>query len=438
MKFIEPDDLKIPRAYFTEFDRINYSQIERSREEIREIAKALERKVKFLGLIKGMVVIDAADIYKSEMCKNFLSESEIVLKEGLLVPTLASKHKDFSEFLAFEREHSPEKHLYAGKEAEEIDTFIAGYVETALRWDAGASTKWFKKRLICDLEDERSVLRFNTPNVQRSTVKKVVKRIRALKSPERIDIYKIAKDSHNKELWFRLSEYADFIYYLSNARAVNCEGVLPQENLMEFSITDLTGHKTTLSDWEIFYRILTSIIKDRTQKIFPVEILDNLTFEDIVELRKNLLHDDFIHKYNGLIDKTKERVEIADATELVLNMEEIMEMETELHKTFTDAVNSEVGMMRGLKRRCDASKILINTGALLTFYGQLESVAQITANTISMCGYGEMLDGMENSVRHKVSNMIRYIDRRSLDDKPVLLKFLSEVSKKQSAKYVGM
>lgn len=55
MKFIDPTDLKIPRVYFTEFDRITYSQVAWTAEDVEEIKHNLERKVKLLGLIKGVV-----------------------------------------------------------------------------------------------------------------------------------------------------------------------------------------------------------------------------------------------------------------------------------------------------------------------------------------------------------------------------------------------
>lgn len=57
MKFIDPTDLKIPRVYFTEFDSITYSQVKWIAEDVEEIKRNLERKIKLLGLIKGVVII---------------------------------------------------------------------------------------------------------------------------------------------------------------------------------------------------------------------------------------------------------------------------------------------------------------------------------------------------------------------------------------------
>ncbi len=438
MKFIDPTDLKIPRVYFTEFDSITYSQVKWIAEDVEEIKRNLERKVKLLGLIKGVVIIATSHFFESKLAQEFIKENPIVLEEGIILPALISKYKNFSDFLSAKREESKERERYLSKDKDEINTLLANSVNAVVKWDVDLTTKWFKQRLLQDLGNEKSVLRFNLSAVPLPVIGNVASCIRELESPSRGRIYDIAKNSGDKILWARLCDYTDFIYYLSGARAVNSEGVLPQENLIDFSITDLARGKTKLSDYEIFYRIFLRIIKDKTQKFFPVEILDLLTFEDIVELRETLLHSGFVEKYNKLMEKTKERVEITDTEQLILSVDELSQFENELHLIFTDTVVTEVYQMKKIDLQKRWLKVLTSLGALLTFYGTIESMIQLTVNVLSLCGFNAQISQTERRMKQNLQRIEKLADRSSFDKKPLLLKYLADISKKYSSKLIGV
>lgn len=436
MKFIDPTNLKIPRAYFTEFDRVTYSQVAWTTKDVVEIKLNLERKVKLLGLIKGVVIIATSHLFESELAQEFIRENPIVLKEGIILPALISKYKNFSDFLSAKREESKEREQYLSKDKDEINSLLSNCVDSVVKWDVQLTTKWFKQRLLQDLVDERSVLRFNLSTVPPLLIEDVASHICELESPSRGELYNIAKNSGNKVLWTRLCDYTDFVYYLSGALAVNSEGILPQENLIDFSIVDLVRRKTKLSDYEIFYRVFLNIIKDRTQKFFPVEILDMLTFEDIIELRKSLLHSGFVEKYNVLMEKTKQRVEITDTDHLILNVDELNQFENELHLIFTDTVVTEVNQIKRIDLRKRGLKVLTSIGSLLTFYGTIESVIQLAVNVLSLLGLDMQIHQTERRIQQNLQKMVKFVDRSSLDKKPLLLKFLAEISKKYSSKLV--
>lgn len=436
INLIAPIYLKIPRAYFTEFDRITYSQVAWTMEDVGEIKRNLERKVKLLGLIKGVVIIATSHLFESELAQEFIKENPIVLEKGIILPALISKYKNFSDFLSAKREESKERERYLTTDKDEIKTLLSNYVDTVVSWNVDLTTKWFKQRLLQDLEEERSVLRFNLSAVPLPLIEGVTSCIRELESPSRGEIYNIAKNSGNKILWTRLCDYTDFVYYLSGARAVNSEGILPQENLVDFSITDLVQQKTKLSDYEIFYKIFLRIIKDKTQKFFPVEILDLLTFEDIVELRETLLHSGFVEKYNKLMEKTKERLEITDTEQLILNIDELNQFEYELHSIFTDTIVTEVYQMKKIDSQKRGLKVLTSFGSLLTFYGTIESVIQLAVNVL--LGVNTQIRQTERKIQQNLQRLEKFVDRSSLDKKPLLLKYLSEISKKYSSKLVGI
>ncbi len=438
MKYIDPENLNTPRAYFTEFDRITYSQVAWTDKDVEEIKLNLERKVKLLGCIKGMVIIATSHLFESELAQEFIKSNPIVLEEGIVLPALISQYKDFSTFLSHKREKSKEQKMYLGHDKDEINTLLSNSVDEVVKWDVEATSNWFKQRLLQDLEDERSVLRFNLSDVPMALISETASRICELETPTRGEIYKIAKNSGNKSLWVRLTDYADFVYYLSGARAVNSEGVLPQENFIDFSIADLARGKTKLSDYEIFYRIFISIVKEKTQKYFPLEILDTLTFDDIVELRKTLLHSGFVEKYNALMEKTKQRIEITDTEQLILTVDELAQFENELHLIFTDTVVKEVYQMKKKDLQKRGTKVLTSVGSLITFYGTVESLIQLTVNVLSLLGFKKQLHQTEKRTQQNVLRLQKLIQRSSLDRKPLLIKFLSEISKNYSSKLIGM
>ena len=438
MKYIEPQNLNTPRAYFTEFDRITYSQVAWTEKDVAAIKLDLERKIKLLGCIKGKVIIATSHLFESELSQEFIKENPIVLEEGIILPALMSQHKSFSAFLSHKREDLKEQNNYIGQDKDEINLLLSNSVDAVVKWDSQATTSWLKQRLLQDLEDEKSVLRFNLSDVPMSLIAEAISRISDIESPSRGELYKIAKNSGNKVLWTRLSGYTDFVYYLSGAHAVNSEGILPQENLVDFSIADLACGKTKLSDYEIFYRIFLNIIKERTQKFFPLEILDVLTFNDIVELRKTLLHSGFVEKYNTLMEKTKQRVEITDTEQLILTVDELAQYENELHLIFTDSVVKEVYQMKKKDLQKRGAKVLTSIGSLLTFYGTATSLTQLTVNVLSFLGFKKQVDHIGKRIEQNVGHLQKLVDRSSLDRKPLLVKYLSEMSKKYSSKLIGM
>ena len=436
MKHIDPKNLTIPRAYFTEFDRITYSQVAWSEKDVKKIKLNLERKVKLLGCIKGVVVIATSHLFESELAQEFLKENPIVLEEGIILPALISRYSDFSSFLQHKREQSKEKKLYLSGDKDEINLLLSNSVDKVIKWDVQRTSSWFKHRLLEDLENEKSILRFNLSNVPLSVISDTASCIRQLELPSRSEIYTIAKNSGNKNLWMRLGDYADFIYYLSGARAVNSEGILPQENLIDFSISDLTQRKTKLSEYEIFYRIFVKIIKEKTQKLFPVEILDTLSFYDVVELRNNLLHSSFVEKYNSLIETTKQRIEINDSEQLILTIDELSHFEDELHSIFEDCIVNEINQMKKIKFLKSGMKVLTNVGSLLTFYGTIESITQLAVNVLSFVGLKRHLSQTGNNIEQNINKLKLLVSRSSLDKKPLLINFLTEMRKKYSSKLI--
>jgi len=89
---------------------------------------------------------------------------------------------------------------------------------------------------------------------------------------------------------------------MSGARVVNCESALPQENYIDYSLTDFSKHRVMLSDTQVFLKIFFELAFETLYRnALPVEVLDILSFEDIHCLRKPLENSSFRRKYDNLI-----------------------------------------------------------------------------------------------------------------------------------------
>jgi hypothetical protein len=56
-------------VYFTEFDRVTYSQVAWAADEVEAIRRNMERKLKLVALTKGHVVIAASHLLESELAQ---------------------------------------------------------------------------------------------------------------------------------------------------------------------------------------------------------------------------------------------------------------------------------------------------------------------------------------------------------------------------------
>lgn len=89
-----------------------------------------------------------------------------------------------------------------GADQDEINLLLSNSVDEVIKWDVQKTSSWFKHRLLEDLENEKSILRFNLSDVPLSVIFETASRVRELKLPSRGEIYKIDKDSGNKSLGY--------------------------------------------------------------------------------------------------------------------------------------------------------------------------------------------------------------------------------------------
>jgi hypothetical protein len=440
MKSVLPKELHPSRVFFTEFDRVTYSQVAWSREEVDAISQNLERKVKLLTLTKGQIVIAASHLLESEIAHDFLFAYPDVLAKGIIVPSLRSEFSTCAEFLERKRTHPDkgESEHFQSEEATEVASMIDS-APAVVRWGVHDMSDWFKTRLLTDLRDEKGLIRLAIRNEGVILPMDLDAQIEKEKVLSRGAVYRIAKETKIKPLWDLICNYTDFLYYLSGARTTHSEGVLPQENLLDFSIGDLAGQQTRLSEYEVFFKLFIDVVKARTSTHFPTDMLDTLSMDDTVDLHGIAVSTDFTEKYNNIQVKTKEALNIHDPERLVLLMHELDEFERELHTQFGLALDNELTSRQREQKKTGARKLLHSLASLIIpYYDTPNTAADIVINGLELVGQRQMAEIVKNRIEQGWHACEKYLERVHIADKQVLLDFVVEVNKKYSKKMFGV
>lgn len=434
MKYINPDLVSKSRVYFTEFDRVTYSQVAWTTEDVENIKLSLERKLKLLALIKGHVVIAASHLIESELAHEIFLLHPRLFSDGLIIPALRSEFASFKEFAESKIAEGKEADLYRGGSRLEMIQMIDETARWVIPWNVKTTSSYFKQRLIQDLEDRQSIIRLATPKDFLGWLK-IIEEVQKAPILSRGEVYRIARASGHKQLWEILCIWANFVYYLSGAVAVRSEGVLPQENLLDFSLSDLAGGRTRLSEIQVFFKIFVDLVKQATQTHFPTDILDALSIEDALDLHEIAISSSFIDKYNLIMERTKEGLIIHDAERLVLLMEELAQFETELYYEYKEAIRRELPIYSRKIRQRDAHQILSSTASLLVpYYDIPKNTSEIVVSGLRLVGKKEWSESLEKSVKGSLRAIDQMLDRRQMGDRSILLDFMEIIKEKYAKK----
>jgi hypothetical protein len=435
MKSVSPDAIKVSRVYFTEFDRITFSQVAWTPSDVEAIRQNLERKLKLIALIKGHIVIAASHLLESELAYEILYSHPRLFSEGIIVPALRSEFTGFTKFLDYKIAEGKEAGQYKGTARLEMANMLDSEVAISVRWEVSQAAGWFKERLLSDIRDEQSLLRSSIRNARIIIPPRLASEINIIPQMSRQDAYKLAKNTKNKDLWHILCCYVDFLYYLSGARAVRSEGVLPQENLMDFSLSDMANGRTYLSEMEVFFKIFVDLVKTTTHTHFPVDFLDALSIEDVLDLHKLALEERFVEKYNTIQEKTKAGLSIHDPERLVLLMEELELFERQLHEEYLAAINKELPRYLKARKIKQGTKFLNATACLIIPpWGVAQSAEDVVVSGLELAGLGHIASKTKQRTYGRLRACSRLLHKTSLEGKPILLMFIKRIQERYTNK----
>ncbi len=351
------------------------------------------------------------------------------------MPALRSEFSGFERFLESKLAEGKESIQYEGKARRDMAQMLDSQSALAIKWEVSQTSGWFKERLLSDMKDEQSLLRLCLREGGTVIPAGLVSRIGDFPRLSRQDVYVSAKETGNKNLWHILCEYTDFLYYLSGARAVCSEGLLPQENLIDFSLSDLANGRTRLSDAEVFFKIFVDLIKTTTHTHFPLDMLDALTINDVLDLHSVAVEDRFVDKYNAIQEKTKSGLTIHDPERLVLVMEELEELERQLHIEYNVALKKELPRHLRNHKKAKAAKFLNATASLFVSpWGIATGAKDIVVSGLELVGMGEITSATQNRIQQRLKACSRLIDRAKDESTPVLLTFMERMQERYAEK----
>lgn len=439
MKSVYPESINASRVYFTEFDRVTYTQVAWTATDIEAIRRNMERKLKLVALIKGHVVIVASHLLESELAHEVLLPHPRLFSEGVIVPALRAEFTGFEGFLDSKLSEGRESAQYEGDTRREMAQMLDSQVALAVKWEVDQASEWFKERLLSDMTDDQSLLRSCLRKSGSLIPSSLVSRISEVPRLSRSDVYFAAKETGDKNLWHIVCEYADFVYYLSGARAVCSEGILPQENLMDFSLSDLLGGHTNLSDMEVFFKIFVDLVKAATNTHFPVDLLDALSIDDVLDLHCVAVENRFVEKYNTIQEKTKEGLAIHDPERLVLLMEELEQFEQQLHEEYRAAIEKELPRYWRTRKARKAAKLLNATASLvLPAWGSVTGSMDVLVSGLELAGMEQIATLARRRIERRLNACARLLDRAGLEGKPILLGFVKRVQERYAEKMLGV
>jgi len=438
MKFVSPDSITLSRVYFTEFDRVTYSQVAWTAADVEAIRRNMERKLKLVALIKGHIVIAASHLLESELAHEVLFPHPKLFSTGVIVPALRAEFTGLESFLESKLAEGKESAQYEGDARRDMAQMLDSQVALVVRWEVDQTSGWFKERLLADIRDEQSLLHSCLREMGSIIPPSLVSRIAEFPRLSRQDVYVSAKETGDKNLWNIVCEYADFLYYLTGARAVRSEGVLPQENLMDFSLSDLAGGHTHLSETEVFFKVFVDVVKAATHTHFPLDVLDTLSIDDVLDLHSLAVEDRFVDKYNAIQEKTKTGLTIRDPERLVLLMEELEEFERQLHDEYGAAIEKELPRYIRDRKKSKAAKFLSATASLLVSPWSIATSAKdMVISGLELAGFGRIASTTKRRVQQGLKVCSGLVDRTSIEGKPVLLGFVKRMQERYAEKMLG-
>jgi len=342
MERINPTSFYGPRAYFTDFD-YKIVRFKRHREAYR---REVERRLKIILLTKNTVVCAASHL-THEFAYNLFKDNPILLTGSMILPALRRDIEHITDYL---KERTPGKYTLAqdlgikSNLKENMEDFYRDHVNKVVDWELMENTTWFRTTLLKVLKDEYSVIRRNLPNLSKGKLDSLLSEIERNEILTREIILESISTWPTKEQRIFLN-FVNLIYHMSGARVVNCESALPQENYIDYSLTDFSEHRVSLSDTQVFLKIFFELAFETLYKnVLPVELLDLLSFENINYLRKPIEKSSFRKKYDELIKKSVQvvRKSETDPEGVVYDIEEPLEILEQISKAFEKIFKQEL------------------------------------------------------------------------------------------------
>ncbi len=190
----------------------------------------------------------------------------------------------------------------------------------------------------------------------------------------------------------------------------------------------MSSYNTHLSETEIFFKLLVDLVKSITHTHIPVDVLDALSIEDVIDLHQIAIAEEFTQKYHQIQEQTKAGLEIHDPERLVLLMEELDTFEEELHREYLTALEREWPAYRRAIRAKESKTFMDALVSLVVpWYSTPTDTKALLISGLHLLGQQQAAHLIESRIQESLAACDRLIDRRDSTLKPVLLSFVQQL-----------
>lgn len=418
MQHIKPTQFEGPRAYFTNFD---HRIVTRSSDK-GKLRQEVERRLKILLLTKSTIVCAASHL-TSDFTYQLFRSNPVLLNQGLITPALRDDKADVSEL--FEK-----KRLKKSVKQEMVD-FYRGEIAQVVDWPLFDNSKWFKDRFIDDLQNENSVLRNNLKSLSDGEIQPLISALSAQNILSRETVEQAVKSYGRNERRIVLT-YRELLYHISGAKIVNCESSLPQEDFIYYSLADIEDRRVLLSDLQIFWKIFLEIFLENLQKNpLPIELLDELSFEDVISLRTPILESRFQQLYDALVKTAANSVKDDRPEKVLFHVEELLKIKDDLSHSFQTIFEKDIPKLLQKKALTNVKSLGKNSVSIgLGIAGIFDPISSIISLILETRSLFVNLGSSYNSLKHwnnyqeyllaKDTLLRKVIERSEIDDKAPL------------------
>jgi hypothetical protein len=215
---------------------------------------------------------------------------------------------------------------------------------------------------------------------------------------------------------------------------VRSEGVLPQENLVDFSKVELLGRATRLSELEVFFKHFVDVVKAATSLHVPADLLDAVTVDDVVDLHAFAVSTRFVEAYDRIQTMTKEGLTLQDPERLVLLMEELEAFERDLHRNMEESLQRDLYLRRRARRAGSEARSAHALASLLVPYHDAGSPHDIVVSDLRLTPADRIADTIGRRIQDGLDTCQTLVNRRDLPERPVLLPFLEKLRRRYAEK----
>lgn len=430
LKYTNALSLSGPRTYFTLLDKNNLRTYSDKNQYIRETEEAL----KVLLLTKDKIVIAASHLASSEALQ-FFEGKERLFEDGIILPALRS------EFNTFEEMYN-EKY---GDSNKAIPRFFGGAIKEVIPWDLQENSGWFYDRIKEEVQNNNSVLRKNlrVKNCETPFLKLVEKQIKSTEEGakffSREALTKEIDSSFSADIAIAINQWIDLLYYISGSRVVNCENLVPQENLVSFNLATMSHGNHILSESEIFHSIVIMLVLNSFYShAYPVNIIKNLTINDILQLRNNNPQRSaaFRKKYEECLSTCEKGRAAKDKDLLIRSLSELRSLADNVRSSFTENFDNELASYQALLgKKHQANKIIDLFINFIGIFFLPVSVINFIFNNCQLKDIGSFAESRKRYSVHYYNAIRSYIKKQYKND-PILLEHIDDIIKIHKQNYL--